>query len=223
MEGRQFCSVIAMPSHTEARPPLSLSLRQQLAGLVHAFDRGPGPVEYEARQRLAEGYPMTSLQVRSFAEECYPAEVRNFLDALQYQSLCEGDIKRALAVGRDLERGASRRAAVATTGRGRSSKLRASSVSSARLAIFAMAVLLGAALLPSTLPKIRRADDLPEPPAMDPKEYPQGRPAGESMCLKMLRDSAVIWCESALTGTPASNGVAHAKPKTCGDTLRAHS
>lgn len=201
---------------------LSPRLRQQLAALIQAYDQGCGPVEHQALQRLTANLPMTPLQIRSYAEACYPAEIRSFLDALGYQILYRGDLERALARGATAAPLPSNPGVVATAGPGRADKRKARSKAGPRVVVLAMAVLVIGFILDAVLPRIERGHDLQDgrTTQMVP---PPARPAKESLCLQSLRAGAASWCESALTGAPARDRISQADMETCGDRLRANS
>ena len=202
--------------------PLAPHLRQQLAVVVQAYERGSGPVEQEVLRRKAAGLPNTPVQIGAYAERCYPSDVRALLDRMGAGRLYRDDIGRALAFTTDaVNRTSVTEIATPAEAHRQKASVRGST-GWLRSVLFVLAALAGAGIVVVALPKLERE----QRPSSLPKsniQTPAAAPAPEeSMCIQRLRNNAIAWCESALTGSPAHDNLPEAKPGACGDQLRAN-
>lgn len=216
----RFCSSDPTPSRNEFPVSLSLGFRQQLAALVQAHDEGCGPVEREAVRQLTTGLPMTAVQIRSFAEDCYPIEIREFLESRGYQALYHRDLDRALAIGTENAGSPTIRGGAATAEPRRRDRRKRWLGIGLGLVVLLAASLAGGLILMTAMSKLQRESLGPERPSATVVPPPSVRSSPPSPCVQSMRDSATTWCENALTGRVVGDPAPKPGLAGCGDRLR---
>lgn len=202
--------------------------------LLVAHGPEQGPVEKEVERRLDAGLPMTALQLTAYAEAAYPVEVRAFLNSLGYQRLYEEDLARAVerqsAVPATSIQDQAAKAFVTTetapdSPRPRIERRRSGGVVPIVTVAVAIAIAGSVAVLVS-LPRPRADLLVPTPQAkvQAKAQAPQASPehSVEALrCRQALRDTALAWCVTALTGEdrqPASGDQGFERT-ACGDPI----
>ena len=212
-----------MPSCNESFALLPTDLRNQLNSLVEVYERGPGPVEQEVQRRTAAALPTSPVQIRAYAEVCYPSRIRELLDGLGYSRLYQDDLDRALAATPAPTGGpAGSRTVVIPIARRPGNSGEVIWLWARRL-VFLLAALAGAAIVMLVMPKLHD-DPRPSNPKDPLVHQPMAAPVSqETPCRQALRNNAVAWCERALTGSPMAEPLPETQSGPCGDKLEANS
>ena len=212
-----------MLSRNASPEPLPPRLRHQLDTLVQAYNEGRGPVEQEAVRRTAAGLPTTPLQIRAFADGCYPTEIWSYLHSLGYERLYQQDLERGVAVCTGPAAGSPR----TVDGRGRSDGpgRTATAMTLVRDFLFIVASLVGVMIFLASRTPVERESMRPVTPLVQAAPPTVPRPAADSRCRQALVSDTTAWCETALTGVRPPDprpGPVGGEP-ACGGRLEARS